>query len=247
MCEGSETLLAASSRNRSGLSNAYCKSVCSRPNSACISILARDLWTNFNVEFNLSPTSNTRYWSCAFFKLQTLDSGSGLCCAFVRTESWLGFRSCRICDPAELVAQLVALVVSVPPGFLVGAVVELAFDPCCHTPGGGRGPLKIVLHTASDNCLPTPTSSSCLWSVVTHKLHNKPNKTWEPILFDVFCYVHTTICFFSRALSHDVLHSPCVSSRTSHTLRTRHRADTRRTWWRSAVESFSSVPCCGAR
>ena len=35
-----------------------------------------------------------------------------------------------------------------PPGFLVGAVVELGFAPRCHAPGG-LGPLRIVLSTAS--------------------------------------------------------------------------------------------------
>ena len=38
----------------------------------------------------------------------------------------------------------------------------------------------------------------------------------------------------------------CVEQK-GHTLRARHRADTRQTWLRSAVEFFSSAPCCGAR
>ena len=94
------------------LPNACCKSVCSRTNSCIFSILARDVWMNFYVESNLSPTGNTRYWSCAFFRASLIGwasrlsspstfnaasrRGSGVGKAFVRTESWLGFRSCRI-------------------------------------------------------------------------------------------------------------------------------------------------------
>ena len=194
LCGGSDTLLAASSLNRSRLTNACCNCVFSRPNLASI-----DLWINFNVESNLSPTGNTRHWSCAFFNASLSGWASGLpspntfnaasrrstlarasaARSYGLSRGWGAATLARPCGARGPVGCLGGVRPRWPPVFLDEVVARLGLAPRCHAPGGGLGPLRIVLHMPCDKL--SSNTHFLFLLIVCRDLQTaqQHNKTWH--------------------------------------------------------------------
>ena len=131
--------------------------------------------------FNAASKRKTRIWASA-----ARSSGLNLGCA----SGAGGLRPCGARGPVGCLDG--ARPWLFPPGFLAVAVDGLCFNPRCHTPGGGRVPPRIVLHTASDKlcsdthfrCLPMVCRDSQTAQQATqnlaHSAHTRgvSNKKW---------------------------------------------------------------------
>ena len=150
LCGGSDTLLAASSRNR-------LQSLANRQHATLVLCLHASLsgWA--------SGLSSPRTFNAAS-RSSTLARASAARSSGLR-RGWGAATLARPCGARGPVGCLSGVRPRWPPRFLDEVVARLGFAPCCHAPGGCLGPLRIVLHMACDKLSskhPLPVPAHCL-------------------------------------------------------------------------------------